>query len=156
MPSNRPGPELVIFVGLQGAGKSSYYRERFAHTHEHVSKDAIRNARNREARQQSAIAQALARGESVVVDNTNPTAGLRAPLIAIGRAYGTRVVAYFFSTPIAQCIARNEARHGKARVPKVAIFATAKTLQPPSLDEGFDAVHHVEPAELSQREGGPG
>lgn len=35
--------ELIIFVGLQASGKSSFYRARFAANHEHVSKDLLRN-----------------------------------------------------------------------------------------------------------------
>ena len=35
--------ELVILVGLQASGKSTFFRERFAATHEHVSKDLFRN-----------------------------------------------------------------------------------------------------------------
>src|SRR5262245_59429337 len=31
--------DLVVFVGLQGAGKSTFYRAQFAGTHELVSKD---------------------------------------------------------------------------------------------------------------------
>ena len=70
-------PELVIFVGLQGSGKSTYYREHFAATHEHVSKDLMKNARDREAKQQLVVEKALAEGRSVVVDNTNPDPAVR-------------------------------------------------------------------------------
>jgi len=44
--------QLVIFVGLQAAGKSSFFRERFASTHAHVSKDLMpRAARDKQAQQ---------------------------------------------------------------------------------------------------------
>jgi hypothetical protein len=43
--------ELVILTGLQAAGKTTFYRERFAATHVHISKDAWPNARKKEARQ---------------------------------------------------------------------------------------------------------
>ena len=43
--------ELVILVGLQGSGKSTFYRERFGSTHAHVSKDNFRNNRNPSRRQ---------------------------------------------------------------------------------------------------------
>ncbi len=36
------------------------------------------------------------------------------------------------------CSRRNEMREGKARVPDVAIYATAKKLVAPSIEEGFD------------------
>jgi hypothetical protein len=42
-------------------------------------------------------------------------------------------------------VARNRLREGKARVPDVAIFVTAKKLVPPSFDEGFDEVRVIAP-----------
>jgi len=44
-------PELIIFAGLPAAGKSSYYREHFAATHVHVSKDLMPKTGRTEARQ---------------------------------------------------------------------------------------------------------
>ncbi len=80
--------ELVLLIGLQGSGKSSFFRERFAATHLHVSKDLWPNARRREARQQRLVDEALARGQSVVVDNTQPRLEDRAPLLRLGQARG--------------------------------------------------------------------
>ena len=137
--------ELIIFVGLQAAGKSTYYRSHLAATHVHVSKDLMKNARNREDRQLQLIEEALAAGKSVVVDNTNPTAASRAPLIEAGRRHGARVVAYFFESAVRDAVARNRLREGKARVPDVAIFVTAKKLAFPELAEGFDEVRVIAP-----------
>ena len=52
-------PELVIFVGLQASGKSSFFQEWFAATHEHVSKDLLRNNKNPTRRQAQLIEAAL-------------------------------------------------------------------------------------------------
>jgi predicted kinase len=136
--------ELVIFAGLPAAGKSTYYREHFASTHAHVSKDLMPNAARRDEKQQRLVEQALAAGRSVVVDNTNPTIAVRAPLIAIGRRHGARVVGYFFDCPIRACVMRNRNREGKERVPNVAIFTTAKKLVAPTIDEGFDEVRVIQ------------
>jgi predicted kinase len=138
-------PELIVFVGMQGAGKSTYYRAHLAATHVHVSKDLMPNARDRDARQREMIVAALAAGRSVAVDNTNPTPAVRAPLIELGRAHGARVVAYYFEIAPKVAVARNRLREGKARVPEVAIFVTAKKLVPPSHDEGFDEVRAIAP-----------
>jgi predicted kinase len=135
--------ELIIFVGVPGSGKSTYYRRHFAATHVHVSKDLMPQARDRETRQRAQIEKALSEGRSVVVDNTSPTAALRAPLIEIGRRYGARVIACFFDVPVRTAIARNASREGKARVPNVAIFTTLKKLVPPTRDEGFDEVRII-------------
>jgi predicted kinase len=136
-------PELIIFVGLQGSGKTTYYRAHFAATHVHVSKDLMPNVRDRETRQRQQISQALTEGRSVVVDNTNPTPEVRAPLIALGHSLGARVIAIWMDTPVKTVLARNAAREGKARVPNPAIFATLKKLKPPEVTEGFDEVRVV-------------
>ncbi|MBI2933036.1 MAG: hypothetical protein HYY16_15435 [Planctomycetes bacterium] len=54
--------ELAILIGLQASGKSTFYRERFASTHVHVSKDLFPNARKPQQRQGKMIAEALAAG----------------------------------------------------------------------------------------------
>ena len=135
--------ELVIFVGLQASGKSTFFRERFAATHEHVSKDLLRNNKNPKRRQAQLIEASLKEGSPVVVDNTNPTVEDRRILIESGRRYGARIVGYFFDSTVRQCIERNRLRAGKARVPNVAIYATAKKLVPPSCSEGFDELSRV-------------
>jgi predicted kinase len=137
--------ELVVFVGVQASGKSSYYHAHFAATHVHVSKDLMKNARDRDVRQMEMIAGALAAGRSVVVDNTNPNPSARAPLIAIGRRFGANVVACYFEAIVKDAVVRNRLREGKARVPDVAIFVTAKKLVPPTLAEGFDEVRVIAP-----------
>jgi predicted kinase len=143
MSAGTDGLELVVFVGLQASGKSTFYRERFAATHVLVSKDLLRNNRRPERRQRHLIAEALAAGRSVVVDNTNPTLEDRAALIALGRAAGARVVAYVFETPLDVCLARNAARTGRDRVPPVALFTTRKRMQPVTGAEGFDTITDV-------------
>jgi predicted kinase len=137
-------PELIIFVGLPGSGKSTYYFAHFAGTHAHVSKDLMKSVRNQDSRQIAMIDDALAAGKSVVVDNTNPSAAIRAPLIAIARRHGARIIAYYFDCSVKTALMRNQQREqGAGRVPKVAIFVTQKKLQPPGLDEGFDEIQVV-------------
>jgi predicted kinase len=138
-------PELIVFSGLQASGKTTYYRSHLSATHVHVSKDLMTNTRDRDARQLREIGRALAEGKSVVVDNTNPTPAVRAPLIALGRAHGARVVAYYFETTVKDSVGRNRLHEGKARVPDVALFVTAKKMVPPTLAEGFDEVRVIPP-----------
>ncbi len=136
--------ECVIFIGLPGAGKSTLFRERFAATYMHVSKDLWPNAGKRDARQQKIIEEALATGQSVVVDNVNASVADRAAAIAIARERGARVIGYFFDVGTRAAVARNAQRSGRAKVPNVAIFTAAKRLRPPSRDEGFDELYRVE------------
>jgi predicted kinase len=135
--------ELVIFVGLQASGKTSFYQARFAPTHELVSKDRMPNNRNPTRRQLVLVEEALRAGRPVVVDNTNARAADRLPLIILGHALGARVVGYYFESRIEDCLERNRGRAGKARVPDVALYATRKRLKAPSYAEGFDALYFV-------------
>ena len=65
-------PERIVFAGLQGASKSTYYHKHFAATHVHGSEDLMKNDANRDAQQRLMIERALAEGRSVAADNTNP------------------------------------------------------------------------------------
>ena len=135
--------ELVLFVGLQASGKSTFFRERFAETHEHVSKDLLPHNRNKNRRQENILRATLSAGRCVVVDNTSPTPEDRRPLVRLGHEYGAKVIGYFFEASVSECLRRNEMREGKARVPDVAIYVTAKKLVAPSIEEGFDELHCV-------------
>ena len=134
--------ELAVLVGMPASGKTSFVRARLAGSHRHVSKDVLGHGRG-DARQRAAIETALRAGHSVVVDNVNATPRERATLIALARAHGARVVAYYFETAVADAVARNRRRTGTARVPDVAIYVAARRLQPPSAAEGFDALFRI-------------
>ena len=135
--------ECVIFIGLPASGKTTFYQRRFAGTHRHVSKDHWPNVSNKDVRQAEAMRAALARGESVVVDNTNPSPADRAKAIALAREYGARIVGYWFTATTREAVGRNRGREGKARVPDVAIFTKAKRMVSPTVAEGFDDLYSV-------------
>ena len=135
--------ELVVLIGLQASGKSTFRRERFDGTHLVVSKDRMPNNRRRSRRQAQLIEEGLSQGRPVVVDNTNPRLEDRAELIALAKRFGARVTGYFFPAATLTSLERNSRRTGRERVPDVGIFATAKVLRPPSLSEGFDVLYRV-------------
>jgi predicted kinase len=130
-------------VGLQGSGKSTWVARHLARTHTVVSKDHWPNARRRETRQQRVLAGLLAADARVVVDNTNPAPGDRAPLLAAARDAGVPVRAVWMDTPAELCLARNEVREGRARVPLQGVFATRARFVPPTTAEGFDRIDVV-------------
>jgi predicted kinase len=149
MPTGAPSPpsdvpELVILVGLPGAGKSTFFKQRFVDSHVHVSKDNQRSRQRPEQWQNELLRQALGAGRSVVVDNTNVSIEQRAALIAAAERHGARVIGYVFDSTTQECVNRNFGRQGKARVPLVGIFAAAKRLRRPTYEEGFDALYNVQ------------
>lgn len=135
--------ELVLLIGLQGAGKSTFRRKFFDATHRVVSKDLLRNNRRPQRRQLELIHDALKQGASVVVDNTNPRAEDRAALIEVARQYGARIRGFYLSCSVETSQARNALRVGRERVSDIGILATAKVLRRPSWAEGFDQLYYV-------------
>jgi predicted kinase len=135
--------EVAILIGLPGAGKTSFFQAHLAPTHVHVSKDVIGHGRDASRRQLEEVGKALRAGRSAAVDNTNPRVVDRAPILALGREMGARVVAYLLDTTPRESATRNRSRAGHDRVPDVAVFVTSKRLQPPTRAEGFDAVYRV-------------
>jgi predicted kinase len=131
--------EAVIFVGVQGSGKSTFYRERFFDTHVRINLDML-HTRHRE---QLLLAACLAAKQPFVIDNTNPLPADRARYIGPARAAGFRVVAYFFDTTLRDAIQRNNQRTGKQKIPVPAIAGAFRKLQVPTPEEGFDDVYRV-------------
>jgi predicted kinase len=138
--------QLIIFIGLQASGKSTFYQTALAPSgnYVYVSKDRLRNNAHPGQRQAQLIEEALGAGRSVVVDNTNPTKADRAELIALGRRFGAEVIGYCFESSVGGSLERNRQRTGRARVPDKAVYITAHRLTWPSYDEGFDVIYRVQ------------
>jgi len=137
--STCPTMKLILFIGIQATGKSSFYRARFFDTHLRVNLDMLKT-RHRES---LLVAACLESKTPFVVDNTNLTRADRARYIAPAKHARFTIHGYFFESKIADALARNAARTGNARVPDVAIRAACKKLELPSFSEGFDTLHFV-------------
>ncbi len=77
----------------------------------------------------------------IVVDATFAERRDRQPYIEPARVAGYRIVALCFEVPLSVCIERDKERqeHGKS-VGEEIVRRYVETLEPPSLDEGFDEV----------------
>jgi predicted kinase len=133
-------PVMGVLVGLQASGKTTFCQAVLGPGYTQVSKDHFPNARRRQRRQLRLISAALAEGQDVVVDNTNPSPAEWRPLIEAGRRGGARVVAYWFPPDPAGSARRNAARAGRSRVPDAGLRATLARLRCPGPGDGFDAV----------------
>ena len=131
--------ECVLFIGIQGSGKSAFFQSRFAETHVRINRDMLKTR----AREERFFLLCLNTGQRCVIDNTNPRAADRAPYIAAAAARGFRIAGYFFDVPVKEALARNAVRAGAARIPVPGVLRTAKILERPSHSEGFDALFRV-------------
>ena len=130
--------ESILFIGIPGSGKSSFYKERFYATHVRINRDMLK-APHRERR---LIETCLETGQRFVIDNTNLTRAARADYIRLAKEAKFRLVGYYFRTAVAAAIARNEERQD-GKIPKVGIFAAQKRLEVPAGEEGFDELYCV-------------
>lgn len=130
---------MVIMMGIQGSGKSTFYKEHLASRYVRVNLDTLKT-RNREKR---LIEDCIFKGKDFAIDNTNPTAEERARYITWAKQNGYKVTGYFMESKLKPCIERNNKRTGAECVPAKAIAATSNKLQMPSFDEGFDELYFV-------------
>lgn len=131
--------EAVIFVGLQGAGKSTFYQERLAATHLRINLDMLKT-RHRERR---LLEVCLETGTRFVIDNTNPTRASREVYVRAAKDAGFRLICYYFQSRIEDCVRRNELRSPEHQIPLRGILGTARRMEIPSRAEGFDELYYV-------------
>lgn len=131
--------EAIVLCGVQGSGKTTLYTERFLATHARVSMDLLRTR----AREEAFLRVCLDTRQPFVVDNTNPTPTDRCRYVEPARAAGFRVIGYLVEVDAAEALARNAERTGRARVPPSGVVGTARRLQRPTPEEGFDELWHA-------------
>jgi predicted kinase len=131
--------EAVILIGIQGSGKSTFYKEKFADTHVRINLDMLRT-KNREKVLLEACLEAKIK---FVVDKVNASREERARYIGEAKRFGFRIVGYYLRSDLRSAMERNSRRAEKARIPDKGLFDAAKRLQIPSFDEGFDKLNYV-------------
>jgi predicted kinase len=78
-----------------------------------------------------------------VVDNTNPTPADRRRYVEPARAAGFRTIAYLVEVDEREALGRNSEREPRRRVPPAGLVGTARRLQRPAPEEGFDELWHA-------------
>lgn len=131
--------QMILFMGVQASGKSSFYALNLAHSHLRINLDMLKTRH----RENMIFEACLASKTKLVIDNTNPTTTDRARYIERAKQAGFEVIGYFFETDLFSTLKRNALRIGKANIPEVGVRATYKKLQPPHFNEGFDQLFQV-------------
>jgi predicted kinase len=131
--------EAVIFCGIQGSGKSTFYKEYFFKTHVRISLDLLKTRH----RENMLLHTCLTVQQPFVIDNTNAAKKERHKYIEKAKTYGFIVKGYYFHTSVADALARNKNRTGKENIPVAGIISTHKKLEIPTYEEGFDKIYRV-------------
>lgn len=128
--------EAIILAGIQGAGKSTFTRDRYWDTHIRINYDMLRTRH----REKLLVEACLEAKQPFIVDATNPLMADRERYIAKAKAARFKVVGIEFRISTDLAINRNASRVGKKQVPEKAIYTTAAKFQSLSFDEGFDEI----------------
>jgi predicted kinase len=132
--------EMVLFVGIQATGKSSFYLERFFRSHVRINLDMLKTHHREDL-----LVKACMEGRTpFVVDKMNLTRADRAAYIGRAKAAGFRICGYFFDSNLAGALQRNARRDADDRVPENGLTEASKRLEPPSHSEGFDQLFSVQ------------
>ena len=161
-PDQGPGesPEVVILMGIQGAGKSETMRGYEEAGYARLNRDELGGSLDDLIPE---LDKVLAEGETrVVMDNTYPTRVSREPVITVAHAHGIPVRCRYLATSIGDArvnvVNRILDRYGKLLdpddmkelakedpnlPPPAAMQRWMNVFEPPALDEGFSAVDEI-------------
>lgn len=135
---------MIILVGCPGSGKSRLAKEIISNNGQEriavVNQDACKSKRACHV----AANRAVQSGQSVIIDNTNPSVAARREWIDIAAAFMMHVRIIHLTTPAALAkhnnVWRSAVLRESGRIPEVAYRVYAKKFEMPSLDE-CDGVH---------------
>lgn len=131
--------EAVIFIGVQGSGKSTFCRQRFYDTHIRINLDMLRT----KTREKLLLSACLEAKQNFVIDKTNPTAEARKQYISLAKTNHFRVIGYYFQSKLEDALARNAQREGKAKIDERGVRGVYAKLELPTFAEGFDELYYV-------------
>ena len=153
-------PEVVIIMGVQGAGKSSLVSRYVDAGFHRLNRDMAGGSLDDLIPQLSA--QLASNNARVVLDNTYPTRASRWPVIRAAHAAGVPVRCHFLATPVPEAliniVLRILDRYDKLLgpdelkelsktdpnlPPPMALARFAACFEPPNLDEGFAVIEEV-------------
>ena len=138
--------EVIILQGWPASGKSTFAKRYLVpHGYVHVNRDTLGTP----AKCLKACKEALEKGKSVVIDNTNPDSSSREPYITAATNAGAACRCFVFNVKreLAEhlnTLRENRSKGEHAHVPGVAYNTYNKKLEEPSKDEGFTEVKTIE------------
>lgn len=139
--------QAIVLCGIQGSGKSTFYKTMWADSHIRINLDMLNGNRNRET---MLLFACLSMRQRFVVDNTNVSILERSRYLTVAKANGFETLCYYLDEELGTCIKRNDHREDKARVPGVGILATSRRLEVPTPAEGWDQLFYYRAGRLDR------
>jgi len=124
------GRQLVILVGPQAAGKTTFAKRLITEGYVHINRDAMGR------QMMPKFNNAVSSGKNIVVDNTNPTKADREAYLE--KAVGYNVTIYYWDIPKALCthLCQMRVQMGGPYIPAVARNVYYSKVEAPTADEG--------------------
>lgn len=113
--------EMLLFMGIQASGKTSFYRERFFDIHLRISLDLLRTCHRKTHSCNCAVPPVKGLFLTILM---TPREGR--PYIEAARQAQFRVIGYFFEPDPQASFERNQQREKRHFVPAVGLFGTLK------------------------------
>lgn len=130
-------PELIVMVGYPASGKSTIYRDIFAPLgYKHINQDTLKT----KTKCEKALREALSKGHSAVVDNTNPSKESRYKWLRIAAEFGIPPRCVWMNIPRELADHLNAVQYKRDQVPSIAYNIFSKSFEKPSIEEGFTEV----------------
>jgi len=130
---------MVVLVGWPASGKSTLAERDFAtRGYVRVNQDTLGTP----AKCLAACKEALSKGRSCVVDNTNPTAKKREEFLKVAQQHKVpaRVLWMASERDLAEHLNKLRGFKGGARIPTIAYNVFNKNFEDPREEEGFVSV----------------
>lgn len=138
--------EVIVFVGSPASGKSTFWKNHLAN-YVRVNNDTLKS----QDKCLKVMREALNSGKSCVIDNTNPTAEVRARYLTVAQELGVPARCFLFRLPKELAFHMDTLRevnkhrtHLSKRVGSMPIHTFYKKFEEPQTQEGFEEVKEVE------------
>ena len=147
----KSGNEIVIMVGIQGSGKSTFVEKQIApHDYKIISSDKTKN----KSKLIKDTEKLMKDNENIVIDNTNPDKESREPFIELAKKYKYKIRCVVMKIPIE--IAKHNMGYrtykGIAQyIPEIAYRIFNKKYQEPELDEGIDKIIEIDKLDCDEK-----
>lgn len=135
--ANIDKPTLIVFVGMPGAGKSTFYQQYLQPLgYKLVSQDILKS----KTKVLQLFNQLLQQRQSIVIDRTNPTIEDRNQFYLPAQRLGYQVITLYF---VANGEGRNKIRNTDKQIAKIVYHTYFSKLQPPTSQNTPGLVYQI-------------